>query len=209
MKNSTLTLLMLSAATAGMLSSCAYMQTHKNIDEMAHTYRASELKTDNLSLHRKDGQWYISAPAGDYKKRYPIVHDDIFTKNDNDPTYKLKQSCDGRNYYPISDGTAASLQRKDGYALTNGLVTEIISQGKPGITELPGAATYPIRAEIATGNQPAIIVTSRTPEKTPIVVKTVSGIDMCTVDVAGSLVYNVAIPFMAPFRFFWEFLTED
>ena len=209
MKKSTLTLMLLSAATVGMLSSCAYMQTHKNIDEMGHTYRASELKSDNLALHRKGGQWYLSAPAGDYKKSYPIVHDDIFSRNNNDPTYSLKRATESRDYHPISAGTAASLQRNDGYAQTNGLVAEIVSQGKPTLTELPGAATYPIRAEIVNGKQPAVIVTSRTPEKTPTSLKVLSGIDMCTVDAVGSVVYNVAIPFMAPFRFFWEFCTED
>jgi hypothetical protein len=34
-------------------------------------------------------------------------------------------------------------------------------------------------------------------------------VDKYTVDAVGTLGYNIAIPFMAPFVFFSEFLSED
>ncbi len=208
MKKSTLTLLLMSAATTGMFSSCAYMQTHKNIKEAAHTYRGCELKADNISLHRKGSQWFISAPAGIYSKSFPTIHDDIFDKNDNDPIYRPINNADGRCFYPISAGTAASLQRTDGYAQITGLVAEINNQSQSGTSSLTGAATYPIRAEIVNADKPAVLVDSRSPQKTPVGYRIASGVDMCTVDAVGTVVYNVAIPLMAPFRFFWEFCND-
>ncbi len=191
-----------------MLSSCAYMQTHKNIEEQFHSYKGSELSANNISLHQKGGQWYLSAPEGIYNKRYPIIHDDIFDKHENDPTYTLIENSDNRRYFPITTGTATCLQRTDGYAQTNALVTEILNTGKPAVDNLKGASTHAIRAEIVEGKQPAMLIAERTPQETPGLIRAVSTLDMCTVDLLGSAAYNVAIPFMAPFRFFSEFLSE-
>ena len=203
------TLLLLPVLGAAVLSSCAYMQTHKNIEEIGRSYKGIELKADNMSLHHKSGQWYISAPEGSYKKSYPLIHDEIFIKDDNAPTYTLLGTTGGRVYYPISAGTATCLQLSDGYAQTNALVTETLSSGKEPITDLKGASTRTIRAEIADSKHPAMLIGSPTPEHVGIAQQIGSTVDMCTLDLAGTVLYNVAIPVMAPFRFFWEFCNED
>lgn len=200
---------LLLVAVLALLPSCAYMQTHKNIEEIGCTYEGSELTGKNISLHRKGNQWYLGSPLAVYEKHYPIVHDDVFDRDNNDPTYTSIRTAGSRIYHPISSGTATCLMRADGYAQTNALVTEILTLQKDPVIDLRGASTHPIRAEIAEGTSPAIIIRSRTPEETPLLNSTLSTLDMCTVDLIGTCAYNCAIPFIAPFRFFVEFFSED
>ena len=200
---------LLLVAVLALLPSCAYMQTHKNIEEMGCTYEGSELTGKNLSLHRKGNQWYLGSPLGVYEKNYPIIHDDVFDRDNNDPTYTAISLGNSRIYHPISSGTAACLMRDDGYAQTNALVTEILTLQKDPLTDLRGASTHSIRAEIAESASPAIIIRSRAPEETPLLNSTLSILDMCTVDLIGTCAYNCAVPLMAPVRFFIEFFSED
>lgn len=197
------------AAVAALLPSCAYMQTNKNIRELGATYHGSELKAETLSLHRKSGQWYLGSPSGHYSKHYPVIHDDVFFKEDNDPTYTLLQTDGKRLYYPISSGTAACLQRTDGYAQTDALVTEIQRLGGTPLAALPGASTSSIRAEIAQGKRTAMLPGQRTPQEPKLSTRILAEVDTYTVDAIGTLGYNVAIPIMAPFVFFSEFLSDN
>lgn len=197
------------AAVAALLPSCAYMQTNKNIRERGATYHGSELKAESLGLHRKSGKWYLSSPSGNYSKHYPVIHDEVFFKEDNSPTYTLMQTDGKRLYYPISSGTAACLQRADGYAQTDALVTEIQRFGESPMAELPGAAKCPIRAEVVQGKRTAMLPGPRSPQEPELSRRVLAEVDAYTVDAVGTLVYNVAIPFMAPFVFFSEFLSED
>ena len=50
---------------------------------------------------------------------------------------------------------------------------------------------------------------NRVPEKKPIWSRALGKADLVLVDFPATLVYNVAIPIMAPFVFFYEFTHED
>lgn len=202
-------MLILISTTALILPSCAYMQTNKNIEEKGVLYEGTELKKDNISLHRSQGKWYIGTPNGQYSKRYPVIHDSIFFKDNNDPVYTLQQTSGNSVYYPISDGTATCLQRSDGYAQTGALVTEINKLGSEAVYELKHASTRAIRAEVVQDKQPATIISRRISPPVSGGTKALSAISLCTVDVFGTIGYNIAIPFMAPFVFFSEFLEEE
>lgn len=193
------------------LSSCAYVQTHKNVSEMGCYYEGGQLQKDNLALFRQDGQWYLSASAAQFKKRYPLVHDSVFRRGNNDPKSEIIDgSASGLAYFPISEGTATVLQRKDGYSRLDSLAAEIDSlQGFPS-SSLPRGVRYPILAEIdVQGSDSANVIRARRPETTPAINRALSAVDFVMIDIPGTLAYNVAIPFMAPFVFFYEFISND
>ncbi len=192
-----------------LLPSCAYMQTNKNILEKGAVYEGTELTKDNISLHRKAGQWYIGSPAGLYAKRFPVIHDEVFFKDNNHPTYTLQQAQPGKVYHRISTGTALSLMRNDGYAQTGALGSEIRSMNTEPLTELRAASTHRILADVVNDELPTTIVGKRSPQEPGVSARLMAGADKYTLDVLGTLGYNIAIPFMAPFVFFSEFLNED
>lgn len=192
-----------------LLPSCAYMQSNKNILEKGAVYEGTELTKENISLHRKAGEWYIGSPAGLYTKRFPVIHDEVFFKDDNNPTYTLQQAQPGKMYYRISAGTALSLMRSDGYARTGALASEIRSMNTAPLTELHGASTRRILAEVENSALPVTVIGKRSPEKPGTSAQLLAGADKYTLDVLGTVGYNIAIPFMAPFVFFSEFLSED
>lgn len=194
-----------------LLPSCAYMQTHKNVEEWGCHYEGGQLQKGELALYAKDGQWYLSAPKARFEKHFPVIHDSVFRKGNNEPRHELIAGSEGgMAYFPISAGTASVLQRADGYADLSLLATEIKSRQQEPLFRLPGASRHPIRAEIdATGKGYANLVGKRTPETTPAINKALSTMDFIIVDIPGTLAYNVAIPFMAPFVFFHEFLSND
>lgn len=194
---------------ATMLSSCAYMQTHKNILEKGAVHSGTELKAGSLSLHKKGGQWYVGSPLSDFSKKYPTIHDEIFFKEDNSPTYTAVGAPRGSIYYPISAGTAACLQRTDGYAQTEALATEIHTLNGAPLTDMRGGSSYSIRAQVVNADKPITIIGARTPEKAAAGTRVLAAMDKYTIDAIGTVGYNVAIPIMAPFVFFSEFLSED
>jgi len=196
---------------AAALPSCAYMQTHKNVAEMGCYYEGGQLQKDSLGLFSQDGQWYLSASAAQFKKSYPLVYDSVFKRGDNAPKSKLIDgTASGSVFFPISAGTATVLQRKDGYARLSSLAAEIDSlQGVPCFS-LPRGVRHPILAEIdVQGNDSANVIRERRPETTLALNKVLSAVDFVVVDIPGTLAYNVAIPFMAPFVFFYEFISKD
>jgi hypothetical protein len=196
-------------AVAALLPSCAYMQTNKNILERGVVHRGTELKAESLTLHKKGGQWYVGSPMSNFSKHYPTIHDEVFFKEDNSPTFKTIGEPEGKLYYPISAGTATCLQRTDGYAQTNALATEISSFQAAPIADMRGGSTYSIRAEVVDAAKPVTLITSHTPEHPGTGQRVLAAVDKYTVDAVGTLGYNIAIPFMAPFVFFSEFLSED
>ena len=202
----------LQAAICGaalMLSSCAYVQTHKNVEEMSIYYEGQVLNTNNLELYRSGKSWYITAQQARFKMSYPIVHDEVFRRTDNKPTFKLvphEENC--TIYHPISDQAAEVLRRADGYFDLQGLADEVKRTPGSWVVSLPGAQRYGISAEIA-GKDHLFIEEKRVPKDTPTLNKALGKLDFIVFDIPATLVYNVAIPFMAPFVFFYEFLTES
>lgn len=192
-----------------LLSSCAYVQTHKNVEEIGSYFEGEVLSTENMGLYKKDSQWYLSATKARFKMRYPSVHDSIFRRNDYSPEYVALPSGDQRVvYHPISAYAAQILQRRDGYFRLRALGEEIQRHGGAWVEELPGAVRTPIAAEIG-GKQSYSIIRRRVPEKKRLWSRALGKADLVLVDLPATVVYNVAIPIMAPFVFFYEFAHED
>lgn len=188
------------------------MQTHKNVKEMGSYYEGQQFlppSQQTLSLYRRGDQWYIAAQAARFRLKYPAIYDSIFCTHDNAPRHQLIEGSQaGVVYHPLSAGTAAVLQRADGYADLDTLAEEIRMTPGEWTHTLPGAQRYPVRAQIH-GEQAVSLLGKRRPEEIPLSRRILSNIDFVCVDIPGTLIYNVAIPVMAPFVFFHEFLKND
>ena len=111
-------------------------------------------------------------------------------------------------YRQISSGTATVLQRTDGYAELNILCDELQNSSAPWIESLPtGAQSCSIKAEIVGSSITWPERNSAT--EAPLAIRALSTIDQVLVDWPGTILYNIAIPIMAPFVFFHEFLYEQ
>lgn len=192
--------------------SCAYMQTNKNIKEAGAQYEGCKVNSDNLYLCRKGNQWYLSATIQQYSKRYPIFHDSILLADNNAPRYKETGTEGlGTCYLPISAGTAATLQMKEGYAHAADLAGEItrLMQETPVLyaPQMGNPPRYAITAHIEKGEQPVVLTLKQSSEASAAR-RILATADFVLVDIPGTLAYNVAIPVMAPFIFFSEFLSD-
>lgn len=190
------------------LSSCAYVQTHKNVEQINTCYDGQILKAGEMELYRSGDQWYLSAQRAKYKLVYPTVHDEVLFDSATEPSFHLLESGGGAVYHEISKETALVLQREDGYFQLNALAADIKSTPGTWVAELPAAKQVPIQAEIS-GKNHCYLGRNRIPQKTPLYLQALSAVDFVFVDVPGTVLYNVAIPFMAPFVFFTEFLSSD
>lgn len=195
------------------LSSCAYMQTHKNVRERGCYYEGQLLpppSQEALSLYRKGGEWYLAARKAQFRLKYPVVYDSVFRTYDNEPRHQLLS--DGQShevvYHPISAGTAAVLQRADGYAELETMAEELRTTPGEWTASLPGAVSYPVRAQIV-GDRAVTLLGKRHPSQIPLSNRILSQVDRVLIDFPGTLVYNVSIPFMAPFVFFREFSKNN
>ena len=189
------------------ISSCAYMQTHKNIEEAYKAHKGYEI-TSQLSLYRAGEQYYLAAEQQWLRKHYPIIHDSIFLTDNNEPSYiKLNQET-STVYHPISAGTAAVLQNNKGYAELGVLTDELNSSGGNWTSNLPGGARIcPIKAEIA-GTSHTWLANEETAD-IPLSGSILSTVDKVIIDWPGTVLYNLSIPIMAPFVFFHQFLNEQ
>lgn len=200
------------ALGALVLSSCAYMQSHKNIEETSKSYDACRLDGESLSVTRKGGQWYLVAPAGAYTKSYPLFYDSMLLTDSNEPTYKKKVNAESDKtcLLPISAGTAATLQMKNGFYTPQDLALEIQRQMKdrPVLDAQNGYRKYRVTAQKAEADTPVVLTYGSSGEPS-LALRTLSTLDFVLVDIPGTVVYNVAIPVMAPFIFFSEFLSSE
>ena len=192
------------------LSSCAYLQTHKNVKEAFHTCEGYRI-VQPLQLYSAGSNWYIAVQPETMRKHYPTLHDTIFLNTDTAPDYRTISNNAPGNYKRISSSTAKVLLRHDGYYTFNSLMEEMNSlQDKP-LAALPaGAKRHEIHAMVEThANDNRATALSRTPESTPAVGQVIAAVDFVCIDIPGSVAYNVAIPVMAPFVFFHNFITEE
>lgn len=191
------------------LSSCAYVQTHKNVEEIGSYYEGGVLDAKTMGLYKRGGVWYLSAYKAQFKLSYPVVHDSVFRRNDFSPEFRLMDTP-GREviYHPISASAADVLLSGDGYFQLRALSDEIHRTPGEWTTDLAGAQKYPILAEIG-GKQIYYMEEKRVPANKPLVSKILGKLDFVIVDIPSTIVYNVAIPVMAPFVFFYEFTHED
>lgn len=188
------------------LSSCAYLQTHKNIEE-GYQQRQGYHLTPQLELYRAGDSYYLAAEKYTFRKDYPAIYDSIFLKENNEPALiKLNQNSE-KVYHSISNGTAQVLLLKDGYADLVVLSDELKSDSGEWITTLPAnSQRCQTNAEI-TGDATSWL-NDEEPTPIPVGIQALSIIDRVIIDWPGTLLYNAAIPIMAPFVFFYDFLNE-
>lgn len=197
------------------LSSCAYVQTHKNVQEF-FTERAGDELSAPLRLGKVGGSWYLCTKscAGGVTKHYPVVHDEILLDGHNEPQLEAGQGGVDKNAstaWPISAGTATVLMREDGYATLETLADEMLRSRAGRLDILPrGMQFYPVKAQIVGAEKPAYLLRNgdAVPELS-FAQKSVVQADRVLIDWPLTLAYNCAIPFMAPVTFFYQFLTED
>ena len=189
------------------LSSCAYMQTHKNIEENFREHSGYHLNAQ-IQLYRAGGNYYLEVEKQTLRLHYPVIYDSIFLTDNNDPEFIRTSNNSTKVYQKISAGTAAVLQRTDGYAELTVLSDELKDTSNTWVDTLPtGAQRCNIRAEIAGS---AITWTeNESVAKAPVAIRALSTVDQVIVDWPGTVLYNLAIPVMAPFVFFHEFLNEQ
>lgn len=189
------------------------MQTNRNIEEMNCHYKGYEI-CDPIRLYCNGGEYYIAGKQVKLQKKYPIVRDEVLRVYNNDP-YMIKSPDSSPNdtlyLHPISRGTATVLQRKDGYANREIIQQEIMMHPKQWtpIQSLPHASDCKVQACVVPSSSPSYITGLREPQCVPFWNRALSKIDFVLVDIPGTVVYNVSIPFCAPFIFFKEFLSED
>ena len=189
------------------LSSCAYMQTHKNIEECFRQHTGYQFKPD-FQLMKAGSRYYVSINRMSLRKTYPIIHDSIFLKDRNAALLEQVADTSTTVYKEISTGTATVLQQNNGYADLGVLKDELSSFDTPWLESKPaGAVVCTIKAEIV-GQSVTWTEENKLPEL-PAGVKALSALDQVLIDWPGTVLYNAAIPIMAPFVFFHEFLTEE
>lgn len=188
-------------------SSCAYVQTHKNVEEMGSYYTGHLLEAGRVELVKSEGRWYIGADAARFRLRYPTIYDSIFREKDNYPYFQLCSDKEGTEYHPISDYVAGILQKPDGYFDMQGLAEEVAKI--PGLWEknLRNKQRFSIRAELS--GKPFQMEERRVPQKKRLLARALGKLDFVVIDIPGTLAYNVAIPLMAPFVFFYEFYHDN
>ncbi len=193
-------------AAAALLPSCAYMQTHKNVKELGRSYQGYKLEKPR-QLFRSQGTWYVVATPASYRQKHDFVHDNVFRKT-NEPTMELHEEATGQvSFHAISDNTATVLLRQDGYADSATIAREISGSNSPWLSTLPAASVHTVKAELV-GEESTAITYSPTPAQPSLGYQLLSGLDLLLVDVPGTVAYNVAVPFIAPFVFFYEFLSD-
>lgn len=203
------------------LSSCAYVQTHKNVQE-GFVHRQGDQLAAPLSLGKLGSTWYVCTKvcAGGVTKQYPTVHDEILLDDNNEPQLQpvgtISAIAGGIDKphaaaWPISSGTAMVLMREDGYATLETLADEMLRNRAGRLDVLPrGMQFYPVKAQIAGAEKATYLLRSADTEpELTFTQKVLVQTDRVLVDWPLTAAYNCAIPVMAPVIFFHQFLSED
>ena len=196
--------------TLTLLCSCAYMQTHKNVGELGAHYNGHVLNCNDLKVyHDAIGQrWYVGAHEARFKLEYPIIYDSVFRRQGNNPTFRPAEINPGLVYHPIDESTARVLISKDGFIQLHVLAEQINRPDSGSWTSSPRITeSYRVAATID-GETTYQMPSRRIPTRNSLATKILKNIDLIVIDVPGTLVYNVAIPFAAPFVFFYEFYHD-
>ncbi len=201
-----MTRLALTLLLVALLPSCAYMQTHKNVKELGRNYPGYKLDKPQ-QLYRSGNTWYVQATPAEYRLQHDVVHDNVFRKTNEPIMVLLDESSESPAYHAISPHTAAVLLREDGYADSATLARELMESSQPWLNTLPHASSHAVKAEI-NGEASVAITRDPHPAELPFRYRLLSGLDFLFVDVPGTAAYNVAVPVIAPFVFFHEFLSD-
>lgn len=203
-----LTVALMLLLSASWLTSCAYMQLHKQIESEARVHRGFYIERPT-AVYSHRGQWYLKAQGVQLKKEYPLIHDTILLTQNNKPR-PIIFNKESEIYISISSGTAKVLQRTDGYASLSTLRDEM-SNGQILSAGVGQMKSYPVRAEVEAkkADRQYHIYDQGEGEPLSFGTRALSTASLVLVDAPGTVIYNVAIPFMAPFVFFYDFLSED
>lgn len=189
------------------LSSCAYMQSHKNIEAAYQQYTGYTLSPD-FELYRAGDTYYLGVNKKQLRKHFPVIHDSIFLKGHNEPELEIISSNAEKCYRPISMGTALVLQQDKGYADLSVLSDELKNNSSSWISQLPPhARKCHTKAEVA--GSATTWIEGESTQDIPATIQTASLLDQVFIDWPGTILYNAAIPVMAPFIFFYEFLNDN
>lgn len=192
-----------------LMPSCVYMQTHKNVEQIGSTTPMGKLERDRL--YRVGNDWCLKAHEVNTKLDYPIVRDETFTGNTRPPIVsEAGPLSEEPIYIPVSEGTAAVMQREDGYVHIGDLVSEMECFKRYYTSEEARGRVHPagaVRAEAA-GESGAVFVNLGKPS-TPSMAGSVLGTaDLVLVDAPATLAANALLPVIAPFYFFVDFLSH-
>lgn len=194
--------------SASWLTSCAYVQLHKQVESDARPHKGFYIEKPEY-VYYYSGQWYLKAEEVDIRKDYPLVHDSVLLNEDNSPKPIVLKS-DGEIYISISEGTAKVLQRNDGYASLSTLRDEMVSGSILNKIDAP-MKKYQVRAQVESKSSQKEYHIFGGDEETSLSFGTrlISTGALLLVDTPGTVLYNAAIPIMAPFVFFYDFFKED
>lgn len=198
-----------------LLSSCAYVQTHRNLAELFREKPGYSLQVP-IAQSTQQGKNYLRGHCETLRKHYPNIHDSVLLTSNNEIRWCSTEQG-SECLLPISSGTATVLRQQDGYAYYNTLLDEIQSEIRKGhqpITVQQGKtlpAAHRIAGQVDGQQQDEQYIEDPTapdvslsfPEE--LLVQT----DRVLIDWPLTLAYNVAIPMMAPFVFFSEFLSNE
>lgn len=194
-------LIPIALASMCIFASCATMQTHKNVRLMNSYYSGVELSRPSKVYHA-NGQWFIQAQSVKLSKRYPLVNDPIFLETE-EPTLSKIPGESLPVFLPISAGTAKILRDPQGYASLPVLKTELNRlSNAPAQHALPNAQAFPVLAQFEAQSTPTYLSAPSPNHEPSLANRVLAGLDLVFVDAPGTLIYNIAIPVMAPFYFF-------
>ena len=194
------------------LSSCAYVQTHRNVAEF---FRSKPGYSLHLPIEQgtQQGRNYLLGHRETLRKHYPNIFDSILLTDNNEVQWRSIErgnTC----LLPLSDGTAMVLKRRDGYAYIDSLLDEIRSEMQKG--QRPSISgtmpdTHQVVAQVDIGSQQERYIDDPTipDDQLSFPEELLVQADRVIIDWPLTLAYNVAIPFMAPVIFFSEFLDNE
>lgn len=192
-----------------LMPSCVYVQTHKNMEQIGSTTPMGKLERD--CLYRVGDDWCLRAHEVNTKLDYPVIRDEAFTGNTRPPIVsEAGPLSDEPIYIPVSEGTAAVMQREDGYVHIGDLVSEMERFKRHYTAEQARGRVRPagaIRAESA-GENGAVFVNLGKPSSPSAVGSVLGTADLVLVDTPATLAANALLPVIAPFYFFVDFLSH-
>lgn len=196
-----------------LLASCAQVQTHRSVREWGTTYEGIALDPPRV-LYTQGDRSYLSVNCHRMEKDYPILRDKIFlTQQNGEPEIQiLHPTSDAQPrlmYVPLTTSTAQVLTHEQGYCTMDVLLDEVKSHMGEARESLPGARQQPVRALVDGKRTLYAFEETRSPKKPSMAQVWLSRVDRAVIDAPATLLYNVSIPVMEPFVFFYEFFTDD
>lgn len=191
-------------------TSCAYLQTHKNVEETGAYYQGYLLEKNKLYVYHNaaNDTWYVNAHRAKFRLHYPSVHDSVFRRKDDTPYFQVMSIANDIVYHPIRKSTAHVLTSPDGYMYLSVLAEDIQRGESAWKDSISTTSVHPVKAELP-GEPTFQMPGTRVPFKKSLYARILGKADFIVVDIPGTLVYNIAIPIMVPFVFFHEFTSSD